>query len=194
MIADDNARADFVAADLLAQAEHSPDAQVVLVTTSSRLAHAVLEQVESQAALAQPPRNRCGTRSPARASSLVTVSPARFDVSNAYAPEHLILQVRDPRHWLDRVTCAGSVFLGPWSPEPMGDYCTGTNHVLPTGGHARAYSGLSVTDFLRNITVQELTPAGLRELGPTARALADLEGLDAHSNAVAIRLSALGRG
>ena len=193
VIADETARADFVAADLLAQAEHSPDAQVVLVTTSSRLAHAVLEQLESQAASLS--RRDIVRRSLAGSRIILVESLARaLDVSNAYAPEHLILQVHDPRRWLERVTCAGSVFLGPWSPEPMGDYCTGTNHVLPTGGHARAYSGLSVTDFLRNITVQELTPAGLGELGPTARALADLEGLDAHSNAVAIRLNALAAG
>ena len=190
VIADETARADFVAADLLAQAEHSPDAQVVLVTTSSVLARAVLEQIESQAQRLS--RREIVNRSLAGSRIILVDSlDSAFAVSNGYAPEHLILQVRDARRWLQRVTCAGSVFLGPWSPEPMGDYCSGTNHVLPTGGHARAYSGVSVSDFLRHITVQELTPAGLSDLAATARTLADLEGLDAHGNAVAIRLHAL---
>ena len=193
VIADETARPDFVAADLLAQAEHSPDAQAMLVTTSSLLAHTVLEQVATQ--VRQLTRREILRHSLAGSRVIVVDSLASaFAVSNAYAPEHLILQVRDPRQWLDRVTCAGSVFLGPWSPEPMGDYCSGTNHVLPTGGYARAYSGLSVSDFFRHITVQELTPAGLRDLGPTARTLANLEGLDAHSNAVSIRLGALAEG
>jgi histidinol dehydrogenase len=115
-----------------------------------------------------------------------------IELSNEYAPEHLLLQVRQPRMLLERVQNAGSVFLGPWSPEPMGDYCSGTNHVLPTYGYARAYSGLSVFDFLKRITVQELTEDGLRGLGPTASTLARLEGLDAHALAVDLRLSALG--
>jgi histidinol dehydrogenase len=114
-----------------------------------------------------------------------------FAVSNEYAPEHLILEIRDARAWLPRVTSAGSVFLGEWTPESMGDYCSGTNHVLPTYGYARAYSGLSLHDFVRRITVQELTPDGLRSLGPTAQTLAGLEGLDAHANAVTVRLAAL---
>ena len=114
-----------------------------------------------------------------------------LEVSNAYAPEHLILQVRDARRWLERVTSAGSVFLGNWTPEPMGDYCSGTNHVLPTYGHARAYSGLSLLDFVKRITVQEITPDGLRDLGPTAATLAGLEGLDGHAGAVNRRLAVL---
>ncbi len=116
---------------------------------------------------------------------------AALQVANDYAAEHLILQVREPRQWLDRIQSAGSIFLGAWSPEPMGDYCSGTNHVLPTYGYARAYSGLSVLDFVKRITVQELTPAGLSALGPTAVRLANLEGLDAHANAVNRRLSLL---
>ena len=190
VIADEHARADFVASDLLAQAEHSPDAQAILVTTSSQLARETLAQIEAQSRRLK--RREILQRSLAGSRLLVVDSLATaFAVSNAYAPEHLILQVRDARQWLDQVTAAGSVFLGPWSPEPMGDYCTGTNHVLPTAGAARAYSGLSVSDFLKRITVQELTPAGLTQLGPTAQTLAQLEGLDAHAQAVAIRLSAL---
>ena len=117
---------------------------------------------------------------------------AAFAVSNDYAPEHLIVHLPNARDWLPQIRNAGSVFLGPWTPEPMGDYCSGTNHVLPTYGFARAYSGLSLHDFVKRITVQELSVAGLRDLGPTAITLADLEGLDAHANAVRIRLAQLG--
>jgi histidinol dehydrogenase len=119
--------------------------------------------------------------------SLITA----FDIANDYAPEHLLLEIREPRSWLGRVTAAGAVFLGSWSPESMGDYCSGPNHTLPTYGYAKAYSGLSLEDFQKRITVQELTPAGLQELGPTAQVLARLEGLDAHAAAVTIRLAAL---
>ena len=114
-----------------------------------------------------------------------------LEVSNQYAPEHLIVQTREPRALLDGVTSAGSVFLGAWSPESMGDYCSGTNHVLPTYGYARAYSGLSLTDFQKRITVQQLTSEGIRALGPVAETLADLEGLDAHARSVSIRIEAL---
>jgi histidinol dehydrogenase len=116
-----------------------------------------------------------------------------LEVSNRYAPEHLILQVESPRAWLGHVRNAGSVFLGAWTPETMGDYCSGTNHVLPTYGHARAYSGLGVADFVKRITVQEVTPAGLADLGRTARTLAELESLDAHANAVSVRLAVIER-
>ncbi len=116
---------------------------------------------------------------------------AALQVSNDYAPEHLIVQTREPRALLDGVANAGSVFLGAWSPESMGDYCSGTNHVLPTYGYARAYSGLSLTDFQKRVTVQELTSAGLRQLGPVAETLAMLEGLDAHARAVTIRLESM---
>jgi len=190
VIADESARAEFVAADLLAQAEHSGDAQVVLVTTSETLARATLEQLEAQ-------MRRLGRESTLRESIehsriiLVDSLEAAFDVSNAYAPEHLIVQVREARSWLPRVRNAGSVFLGSWTPETMGDYCSGTNHVLPTYGFARAYSGLSMTDFMRRMTVQELTDDGLRDLGPTAITIAQLEGLDAHANAVQVRLAQL---
>jgi histidinol dehydrogenase len=114
-------------------------------------------------------------------------------VSNAYAPEHLIVQAADARDWLPRIRNAGSVFLGPWTPESMGDYCSGTNHVLPTYGYARTYSGLGVDQFLRYMTVQELSAAGLEGLGPTAVTLAGLEGLDAHARAVTLRLEKIRR-
>lgn len=192
VIADATARAEFVAADLLAQAEHSADAQVVFVTTSSALAEATAAQVETQ-------MQRLGRTDTLRKSIeharlfVVDTIDTAIEVSNAYAPEHLILQVASARDWLPQVRNAGSVFLGPWTPETMGDYCSGTNHVLPTYGFARAYSGLSLHDFVKRMTVQELTADGLRELGPTAITLAALEGLDAHANAVRVRLAHLER-
>jgi histidinol dehydrogenase len=192
VIADATARADFVAADLLAQAEHSADAQVVFVTTSSALAEATATQVDTQ-------MSRLGRVDTLRQSIeharlfVVETLDAAIEISNAYAPEHLILQVANPRDWLPKVRNAGSVFLGAWTPETMGDYCSGANHVLPTYGFAKAYSGLSLHDFLKRMTVQELTSDGLRELGPTAITLAALEGLDAHANAVRVRLTALDR-
>jgi histidinol dehydrogenase len=191
VIADGSARASFVAADLLAQAEHDPAAQVLLVTTSAALAEAVAAEVLLQ----QATLSRLAITAQALAASRLIVVPdldTAFAVSNAYAPEHLILAIESPRAWLGRVTAAGSVFLGHWSPESIGDYCSGTNHVLPTYGYARAFSGLSLGDFMKRITVQELTPAGLRDLGPVAATLAGLEGLDGHARAVTLRLAALG--
>lgn len=192
VIADDTARADFVAADLLAQAEHDPSSQVILLTPSKALAQAVRVELEVQ--LARLSRREVTAQ--ALVSSRLVVVPdlaTAFSVSNDYAPEHLLVQVQDPRRWLGQVHTAGSVFLGPWTPEPMGDYCSGTNHVLPTYGYARAYSGLSLGDFMRRMTVQEITPAGLQDLGPVAVTLAELEGLDAHANAVSVRLRALAK-
>jgi histidinol dehydrogenase len=125
---------------------------------------------------------------------VVDTLEAAFEVANTYAPEHLILQIREPRAWLGRVQAAGAVFLGSWSPESVGDYCSGPNHTLPTYGYARAYSGLSLEDFQKRITVQELTSAGLQGLGPCAQILARLEGLDGHAAAVGIRLAALAGG
>jgi histidinol dehydrogenase len=190
VIADDGARADFVAADLLAQAEHSGDAQALLVTTSAAFAEAVGAEVIKQA------RNL--TRTAILANSIANMRlivvdslETAMNISNDYAPEHLLLEICEPRSWLGRVTAAGAVFLGSWSPETMGDYCSGPNHTLPTYGHARAYSGLSLEDFQKRITVQELSPAGLQSLGPTAQILAELEGLDAHAAAVTVRLAAL---
>jgi histidinol dehydrogenase len=117
-----------------------------------------------------------------------------LDISNQYAPEHLILQIEEPRRWVDAVHCAGSVFLGPWTPESVGDYCSGTNHVLPTYGFARSHSSLGVSDFMRSLTVQEVSASGLQAIGPTACVLAEMERLDAHGRAVSIRLDALRNG
>lgn len=190
VIADDSARPAFVAADLLAQAEHSVDAQVVLVATSRETAAACIAEVDRQLALL--PRREIAAQAIAESRVLLVPDLATaLEVSNRYAPEHLILQIRAPRDWLPKVRNAGSVFLGAWTPETMGDYCSGTNHVLPTYGHARAYSGLGVPDFVKRITVQEVTAAGLADLGRTARTLAQLESLDAHANAVSVRLAAI---
>jgi histidinol dehydrogenase len=190
VVADETARADFVAADLLAQAEHSPEAQALLVTDSSRLAHAVAAEITRQASGLS--RGAILAESIANLRLIVVDSlDVAIGIANRYAPEHLLLEVREPRRWLQRVSAAGAVFLGSWSPESMGDYCSGPNHTLPTYGYARAYSGLSLEDFQKRITVQELSPDGLRGLGPTAQVLARLEGLDAHAAAVTIRLAAL---
>jgi histidinol dehydrogenase len=193
VIADEFARADFVAADLLAQAEHSDDAQVVLITTSRSLADEVVKEVNAQAARL----SRGGTLNAAMEHARLIVVPdieTALSVSNLYAPEHAILQVREPRALLPRIRHAGAIFIGAYTPETMGDYCSGANHVLPTYGFARAFSGLSLADFIKRMTVQELTPAGLQDLGPTAIAIAHMEGLDAHANAVAVRLAQLDGG
>jgi histidinol dehydrogenase len=192
VIADDSARAEFVAADLLAQAEHDPLSQALLLTPSTTLAAQVAAAVHQQ--MRSLSRRSILEQSVASSRILIVASlDQALAVADDYAPEHLIIQTRNPRALLERVRHAGSVFLGSWSPEPIGDYCSGTNHVLPTYGYARAYSGLSVQDFTRRMTVQELTAAGLAALGPTASTLARLEGLDAHAAAVELRLAALRR-
>jgi len=190
VIADDAARADFVAADLLAQAEHSPEAQSILITPSAALAEAVAREVTRQVKALS--RAAILTQSLQHMRLLIVdTADTAFEIANEYAPEHLLIQLREPRRWLARVSAAGAVFLGDWSPESMGDYCSGPNHTLPTYGYARAYSGLALEDFQKRITVQELSSAGLRGLGETAQILAGLEGLDAHAAAVTIRLAAL---
>ncbi len=190
VIADEHARADFIAADLLAQAEHGTDAQALLVTPAAALAQGVAREVERQARSLS--RKAILKESVAHMRLIVVDSLATaFAIANDYAPEHLLLQIREPRAWLGRVQAAGAVFLGRWSPETMGDYCSGPNHTLPTYGFAKAYSGLSLEDFQKRITVQELSPAGLRALSGTAQILANLEGLDGHAAAVAVRLAAL---
>lgn len=190
VIADESADARFVAADLLAQAEHDVIAQVILVTTSASLARAVQGELAAQAATLSR-RDIIAQSLSASRCILVPDLATAVEVSNQYAPEHLIIQTREPRALLEQVSCAGSVFLGAWSPESMGDYCSGTNHVLPTYGYARSYSGVSLLEFQKRITVQELTREGLRALGPTAVTLSQLEGLDAHGSAVTVRLAAL---
>ena len=187
VIADAGANPAFVAADLLSQAEHGPDSQVLLLTDDAAMLAAVEAEVERQVALL--PRQDIA-RQALSASRLILVDTLAdaFAISNRYAPEHLILALREPRGWLDRVQAAGSVFLGDYTPEALGDYCSGTNHVLPTAGAARAYSGVSVASFQNFISVQSASAAGLAAIGGCARTLASAEGLDAHERAVALRM------
>jgi histidinol dehydrogenase len=190
VVADENASAEFVASDLLSQAEHGVDSQVVLVTTSSRLAAEVVDQLDEQ----MTELSRATIAAEALQHARVIIVPdleMAVSVSNRYAPEHLILQVEKARELLHLVRNAGSVFVGPWTPESVGDYCSGTNHVLPTYGFARAYSGLGVDQFMRHMTVQEVSAEGLRNLGDTVISLAGLEGLDAHAASVRRRLRSL---
>ena len=189
VIADAGADPAFVAADLLSQAEHGPDSQVLLLSDAPSLIDRVAVELERQ--LAALPRAAIA-RQALSASRMIEVERLddAFSVSNEYAPEHLILALRDPRAWLERVEAAGSVFLGDYTPEALGDYCSGTNHVLPTSGAARAYSGVSVASFQNFVSVQAASRAGIGGIGACALTLARAEGLDAHANAVALRLEA----
>ncbi|MCL4112097.1 UNVERIFIED_CONTAM: hypothetical protein GTU68_063472 [Idotea baltica] len=181
VIADETADADFIAADLLSQAEHGPDSQVVLVTPSPVIADQVTDAVQKQQALA---------------SSLIIIAESitqAIAISNFYGPEHLIVQTKNPRELLPLLDNAGSIFLGDWSPESAGDYASGTNHVLPTYGYTKTYSSLGLADFSKRMTVQELTADGLQGLAPTVVTMAEAEGLDAHKRAVTIRVEKLNR-
>jgi len=187
VIADAGANAAFVAADLLSQAEHGPDSQVLLLSDSA----ALIAAVQGELARQLPQLSRASIAAQALAQSrliLVGDLADAFAISNRYAPEHLILALRQPRDWLARVEAAGSVFLGDYTPEALGDYCSGTNHVLPTSGAARAYSGVSVASFQNFVSVQSASRAGIAAIGECALRLARAEGLDAHANAVALRM------
>jgi histidinol dehydrogenase len=187
VIADAGANPAFVAADLLSQAEHGPDSQVLLLTDDADMLARVEAQVQVQ--LAQLSRADIAAQA-LQSSRLILVDSLvqAFQISNRYAPEHLILALREPRDWLAQVEAAGSVFMGDYTPEALGDYCSGTNHVLPTAGAARAYSGVSVASFQNMISVQAATAQGIAAIGNCARVLARAEGLDAHENAVALRM------
>jgi len=188
VIADASADPDFVAADLLAQAEHGADSQVVLVSDDDKLLDAVSHALSMQ--LAALPRAAIARESLAHARLIrVADLDEAVDVSERYAPEHLIVNVREPRALLPRLSNAGSIFLGAWSPESVGDYCAGPNHVLPTLGFARAFGGVGVDNFVRRVYVQELDEGGLRAIGPDAALLARAEGLEAHARAVDVRLA-----
>ena len=190
VIADGKADPEFVAADLLSQAEHGPDSQVILLSPSDALLDRVAVEVERQCAAL--PRASIATQALAQSRLILVDSLEQaVAVSNRYAPEHLILQVAAPRALLDGIDSAGSIFLGAWTPESVGDYCSGSNHVLPTYGYARSYSGVSVASFQKQITVQELSADGLRAIGPCTATLAEAEQLEAHRRAVTLRLAAL---
>lgn len=187
VIADSGASAVHVAADLLSQAEHGADSQVLLITDSPSLIPRVQAQIEIQ--IESLPRAKI-VRSALEHARLILVDrlETAFEISNAYAPEHLILALREPAAWLDRVRSAGSVFLGDYAPESLGDYCSGTNHVLPTNGAARSTSGVSVASFQTSISTQSVTHEGLAAIGPCAVTLARAEGLEAHAQAVLRRI------
>ncbi|ASF99630.1 MULTISPECIES: histidinol dehydrogenase [Vibrio] len=190
VIADDTADADFIAADLLSQAEHGPDSQVVLVTPSAVIADQVTDAVQKQL----KSLSRAAIAEKALASSLIIIAESltqAVSISNYYGPEHLIVQTRNPRELLPLLDNAGSIFLGEWSPESAGDYASGTNHVLPTYGYTRTYSSLGLADFSKRMTVQELSAEGLQGLAPTVVTMAEAEGLDAHKRAVTIRVEKL---
>ncbi|AYF19420.1 histidinol dehydrogenase [Vibrio parahaemolyticus] len=190
VIADETADPDFIAADLLSQAEHGPDSQVVLVTPSPIVADQVTDAVQRQL----KSLSRADIAQKALASSLIIISESitqAVSISNYYGPEHLIVQTKNPRELLPLLDNAGSIFLGDWSPESAGDYASGTNHVLPTYGYTRTYSSLGLADFSKRMTVQELSAEGLQNLAPTVVTMAEAEGLDAHKRAVTIRVEKL---
>ncbi len=192
VIADNAAVPAFVAADLLSQAEHGPDSQVVLVTFSKSFAARVQAELARQ--LSDLPRAAIARRALAGSRVILARDSAEAtDIANRYAPEHLILQVASPRDLLAQITTAGSIFLGSWTPESLGDYASGTNHVLPTYGWARSCSGLGLADFSRTMTVQTATPRGLKKLGPVVERLALAENLAAHQRAVRVRLEKISR-
>lgn len=190
VLADETANPTFVAADLLSQAEHGVDSQAVLITTSAALQQAVQAEVERQLALL--PRKEIAVKS-LKNSKLIVVDSMdeAIEMTNAYAPEHLIIETADYMEVAAKVVNAGSVFLGSLTPESAGDYASGTNHTLPTNGYAKAYSGVSLDSFFRKITFQEILPEGLRRIGPAIEVMAANEQLDAHKNAVTERLKTL---
>ncbi|MFD0750211.1 histidinol dehydrogenase [Mucilaginibacter calamicampi] len=187
VIADETAKPEFIAADLLAQAEHGIDSQAILVTTSAQIAEATLAEVERQTAVLP----RAEIVKQALDNSYVVITETldqAMNFSNQYAPEHLILATDNWQQLTAKIVNAGSVFLGNLTPESAGDYASGTNHTLPTSSYARAYSGVSVDSFVKKITFQHITPEGINNIGPSVEILAELESLHAHKNAVSVRM------
>ena len=190
VLADSSANAAFVAADLLSQAEHGPDSQVILVSDSATLIAAVQAEVSRQ--LAQLPRKDIAAAALSHSRYILTADLAQaVAVTNAYAPEHLIVQTVCDDELVEQFSSAASIFVGKWTPESAGDYASGTNHVLPTYGYSKTVSSLSLADFYRRFTVQQLSAAGMRNIGPAIVTLAEAESLDAHANAVRLRLAEL---
>ena len=187
VIADNEANPAFVAADLLSQAEHDVLAQVICVSTASEISKKISEEIDKQ--LEKLPRKDIARK--AMKNSRLIVAKSRemiVDIINNYSPEHLILQIKNPDHLVPAIRNAGSIFLGPWSPEAVGDYASGTNHTLPTNGAAKSYSGITIESFLKYISIQKLSKKGLELLAPTVTCLAEMEGLEAHKRSVTIRL------
>jgi histidinol dehydrogenase len=192
VLADDSADPDFVAADLLSQAEHGTDSQVVLITYTETFAKKVADSIMEQ--LKDLPRANIASSALQNSRAiLVPDKKTAIDLINFYAPEHLIISVLDEGDYIDEIINAGSVFLGHYTPESAGDYASGTNHTLPTSGYAKAYSGVSLDSFVKKITFQRISPKGLQSLGPSIEIMAEAEGLRAHKNAVSIRLKKLNK-
>lgn len=190
VIADEHADPAFVASDLLSQAEHGADSQAILVITKGTDAEAITRELKEQ--LEKLPRKDFAAQALEKSYILITSDTGEaMDFSNRYAPEHLIINTIDADDLAERVINAGSVFIGPWTPESMGDYASGTNHTLPTYGYAKMYSGVNLHSFQKFITMQKISEQGLKHLGPAVEILAELEGLDAHKNAVSLRLKKL---
>jgi histidinol dehydrogenase len=188
--ADDTCEPSFVAADLLSQAEHGVDSQVLLVASNEELVKKIQKEIDQQ--LSHLPRKKMAEEALKNSKAIVINTPEiAIELINEYAPEHLILAIDKAAWWAEKITNAGSVFIGNYSPESVGDYASGTNHTLPTNGYAKAYSGVSVDSFVKKITFQQLTANGLQLLGPTVIEMAEAENLQAHSNAVAVRLQSL---
>lgn len=190
VIADSSANPAFIAADLLSQAEHGPDSQVVLVTPDEDIAKAVSIEVDKQ--LTQLSRQGIAEKALQESRLIVTKDLDQcITISNRYGPEHLIIQTQNADDLVEQITSAGSVFLGDWSPESAGDYASGTNHVLPTYGYTATYSSLGLADFQKRMTVQKLSPEGLQAIGNAVELMAQAEQLTAHKQAVTLRLAAL---
>lgn len=190
VFADKSGQADFIASDLLSQAEHGPDSQVIFITTSSALAQQVAQEIEQQMSVL--PRAEIAARAMEHSRTIVVGEEKEaLQMINAYGPEHLIIISERESYFLQGLQHAGSVFLGPWSPESAGDYATGTNHTLPTNGYARQFSGVNLDSFTKSITFQKLDEAGIRYIGPSVELMAAAEGLQAHKQAVTLRLSQL---
>ena len=192
VIADEDADPAFIASDLLSQAEHGHDSQTILVTPSAKIAELTAIEIDKQ--LAVLARREIAAQAISHSVSIVCKDlDQAAEISNRYAPEHLIVQTNDPRAMQPKLKNAGSIFLGAWTPESVGDYASGTNHVLPTYGYTRTYSSLGLADFVKRYTVQELSADGLRNIAPTVTCLADAEGLTAHKRAVTIRMEKLNK-
>ncbi len=187
VIADDSSNAEFVAADLLSQAEHGTDSQVLLINTSESMAEKVIKEIDRQMALL--PRRNIAAQALENSICIVAHdSSEAMDISNAYAPEHLVIATEDYEELADKVVNAGSVFLGKYACESAGDYASGTNHTLPTHGYAMAYNGVNLDSYIRKITFQHITPEGVRSIGRAVEVMAENEMLDAHKNAMTVRL------
>jgi len=190
VLADEAADPAFVASDLLSQAEHDTVAQVVCVASTAEMADRIEKEIEAQ--LKTLPREAIAREALKHGRMIIANERMDIiDIVNRYAPEHLIVQLRDPDTYVGAIRNAGSIFLGPWTPESVGDYASGTNHTLPTYGAARAYSGVTLESFIKYVSIQKLTKKGLKRLGPVVERLAEMEGLDAHKRAVSLRLEAL---